>query len=51
MSHGKESELQARRLARYKPHAFSAGSAKDGTQPASQRLERYRERLQRALNA
>lgn len=49
MSHGRESEIQGRRLAKFKDQEFSKGNAKDHAQADSRRLEQYRERLQRAF--
>lgn len=49
MSHGRESEWQAKRIARFKSQGFHAGSRKDHCQTNSQRLDRYRETLQRAF--
>lgn len=49
MSHGRESERQKRRLARYRKHDFHEGSPRDHVQPSSRRLEQYRERLHRAF--
>jgi len=49
VSHGRESELQDKRLARFKRQSFHEGSPKDRQHNASQRLERYREALQRTF--